>query len=360
MENFTRWLPDLWLTICYLLATALSLVMLTSISPERVPQQALMFALGFLLFVYLSHQDVAAYKTFATTAYITAVLLLFATLIFGETIRGATRWIPLGAFQLQAGELVKPLLILSFASYLEWFPPTKLKNLGIHFLLFSLPAYLIFRQPDLGTTLVVASFFAVQVFIAGLPVWIIGILALLGILGFRFSPNLLHSYQWERIKTFLDPFRDPLGSGYNVIQSIIAVGSGGLIGKGLGHGTQSHLRFLPERHTDFIFASLAEELGLIGSLLVILCLGGLLYRFLILATHTSNSLARSIFLGSFGYLAFQTFINIGMNLGITPVTGVTLPLISYGGSSILATALTLGIAAAFARQTSAPSLLEIR
>ncbi len=131
--------------------------------------------------------------------------------------------------------------------------------------------------------------------------------------------------------------------GYNVIQSIVAVGSGGILGKGLGHGTQSHLRFLPERHTDFIFASLAEELGVFGSILVLLCLGALLYRLLSLATHTRSSGSRLIYIGVFGYLAFQTFVNIGMNIGIAPVTGVTLPLISYGGSSVLSTAIMLGI-----------------
>ena len=355
-----KWLPDLWLTVCYLFASALSLVVLTSISPDRIGQQALMFALGLVVYLYLSSQDGEVYKTFAPIGYVLVQIILIATLTFGESIRGSTRWILLGGFQFQAGELSKPFLVLAFAYFLHHFPPRTLKNFGLNILLFAIPAFLIFREPDLGTTLVISSIFIIQLFVAGLPWWCLGLVASLSAFLWRYFPRLLHDYQLERLSTFFDPYRDPLGSGYNVIQSLIAVGSGGLFGKGLGHGTQSHLRFLPERHTDFIFASLTEELGLIGSLLVIICLGALFYRLLSLATHSRDALARFIYLGSFGYLAFQTFINLGMNIGIAPVTGVTLPLISYGGSSILATSITLGIASSLSRTKQRESLLEIR
>lgn len=355
-----KWLPDRWLTLFYLLAGALSLVVLTSISPERVGQQALMLAVGLILFVYLSHQDVAVYKTFAPLGYLLALVLLITTWVFGASVRGATRWIPLGSFQLQAGEFVKPLLVLSFAYFLKLFPPNSLKNILLNVIVFAIPALLIFRQPDLGTALVVSSIWASQLFVAGLSYWLIGGVVGLAAIFAKYLPRLLQDYQLKRLETFVDPFRDPLGAGYNVIQSIIAVGSGGILGKGLGHGTQSHLRFLPERHTDFIFASLAEELGIIGSLLVIFCLGGLLYRLLTLATHVSSSSSRLIYTGIFSYLFFQTFVNIGMNIGIAPVTGVTLPLISYGGSSVLATAITLGIASSCARSDRTHALIEIK
>lgn len=355
-----KWLPDLWLSICYLASATLSLVVLTSIAPTRLPQQALMFGIGLLIFLYLSAQEADVYKAFAPLTYPVAVVLLILTLLFGETIRGSTRWIPLGTFQLQPGEFAKPLLVLAFAYFLERFPPRSLKNILLNLSIFLLPTWLIFRQPDLGTALVITSIFAVQIFISGLPLWFMGVVAAASAVSFRYLPQLLHDYQLRRLATFIDPFHDPLGSGYNVIQSMIAIGSGGWFGKGLGHGTQSHLRFLPENHTDFIFASLAEELGLIGSILVIFCLSSLLYRLLYLATHTPDSSSRLIFFGVFGYLSFQTFVNIGMNLGVAPVTGVTLPLISYGGSSILATAITLGIASSLARASSAESLLEIK
>ena len=355
-----NWLPDIWLTLCYFLAGILSLVVLSSISPEHVPQQAIAFVLGLLIYLYLSHQDAAVYKTFAPVGYFFALLLLLATFVLGASVRGAVRWIPLGSFQLQAGEFAKPFLILAFAYAIDRFPPRSLKNIGINLALFAVPVFLIFRQPDLGTALVVSAIWLTQIFVSGLPFWFIGTGGLLALIFGESLPHFLHDYQLKRLETFLDPFRDPLGAGYNVIQSIIAVGSGGVFGKGLGHGTQSHLSFLPERHTDFIFASLAEELGLVGVCMVLAIIGTILYRLLHLATHSHDPVARTIYVGTFSYLAFQTFINVGMNIGIAPVTGVTLPLISYGGSSILATALALGIASSLTRAGNKETLLEIR
>lgn len=355
-----NWLPDSWLTLCYILAGSLSLVVLTSISPDRVGQQAVMLILGFVLFIYLARQEAGIYKAFAPLGYVASLVLLTLTFVLGSSVRGSTRWISLGSFQFQAGEFVKPLLVLSFAYFLKRYPPKSLKNILFNTVLFIIPTLLVFRQPDLGTALVISAIWLAQIFVSGLSYWIIGGGITLGAILIDFLPKLLHDYQLRRLETFIDPFRDPLGAGYNVIQSIIAVGSGGILGKGLGHGTQSHLRFLPERHTDFIFASLAEELGMIGALLTLFCLGSLLFHLLSLATHTQSSSSRLIYTGIFGYLAFQTFINIGMNIGVAPVTGVTLPLISYGGSSVLATALTLGIAASLARSEDRHALIEIQ
>ncbi len=355
-----KWLPDRILLTAYLLLCVLSLVVMTSISPERMLQQLMMFALGLVLFVYLARQDSAVYKTLAPFAYAAALILLLATHFFGVTTRGSTSWLGVGGLQFQPGEFAKPLLVISFALFLTHFPPKSLKNIVLNTLLFSFPVLLIFQQPDLGTALVITALWLAQVFVAGLPYWIIGAMTLFAGLSFKFLPNILHDYQLKRLETFIDPFRDPLGAGYNVIQSIIAVGSGGVLGKGLGQGTQSHLRFLPERHTDFIFASLAEELGLVGSLFVIICLGAILYRILYLATHTPSRSSQIIYLGTFSYLFFQAFVNIGMNIGIAPITGVTLPLVSYGGSSILASAATLGIASSLARADQDHHLIEIR
>ncbi len=354
-----KW-PDPWLLFSYLGCSALSLIILTSIAPSRLLQQAIMFGVGLLIFWYISSQESDVYQAFSPLAYPVSLVLLLVTLFFGDSVRGSTRWIPLGTFQLQPGEIAKPLLVLAFAYFLTHFKPSQLRTLTLNLVLFALPTFLIFRQPDLGTALVVSSMFLVQLFVSSLPLW--AILAGLGfaIVGWEFLPHILHDYQIARLTTFLDPFHDPLGAGYNVIQSMIAVGSGGIWGKGLGHGTQSHLRFLPENHTDFIFASLAEELGLIGSILVLFVLGMLLLRLIQLATHTSSHYARLVFMGSFAYLAFQTFVNIGMNLGVAPVTGVTLPLISYGGSSVLGVAITLGLASSFARTNSTGNLLEIK
>jgi rod shape determining protein RodA len=355
-----KWLPDIWITVCYLLAGTLSLVVLSSISPDHVQQQAIAFGLGFLIYLYLASQEAGVYKTFAPFGYLFALLLLLATFVLGASVRGAVRWIPIGTFQLQAGEFAKPFLILAFAYFIDRFPPRSLKNIGINLLFFVIPVFLIFKQPDLGTALIVSTIWTAQIFVAGLPFWLIASGSIFGLIFGESLPHFLHDYQLKRLETFIDPFRDPLGDGYNVIQSIVAVGSGGIFGKGLGHGTQSHLSFLPERHTDFIFASLTEELGLVGAITVIMILGSLLYRLLTLATHTRDSVARTIYIGIFSYLAFQTFINVGMNIGLAPVTGVTLPLISYGGSSVIATALTLGIAASLVRTGRRQTLLEIR
>ena len=352
--------PDAWLTLCYILSGVLSLVVLTSISPDRLSQQALMFAIGLVIYFYLSSQDIAVFKTLAPVGYLIALGMLGLTLVLGETVRGSARWIRLGTFQLQTGEFAKPLLVLAFGYFLALFPPKNIKNILLNVLVFAIPTLLIFKQPDLGTALSVSSIWLAQIFVSGISYWLIAVVGGIGVLGIRFLPRFLHDYQLRRLTTFIDPFRDPLGAGYNVIQSIIAVGSGGILGKGLGGGTQSHLRFLPERHTDFIFASLAEELGAVGSLVVILCLGGLLYRLLSLATHTISHSSRLIYMGTFGFLFFQTFINIGMNIGIAPVTGVTLPLISYGGSSIVAIAITLGIASSCARGDKVHTLIEIK
>lgn len=355
-----KWFGDSWITLFYILASSLSLVILTSISPGRLSQQALMFGIGFIILIYLARQDSVIYKSLGPVCYVIAILLLVATFVFGSSIRGSTRWIGIGTFQLQGGELAKPLLVLAFAYFMKLFPPKTLRNVLINCVLFAIPTLLIFKQPDLGTALVVSSIWVAQMFVAGLSYWYIAGVSVAGLLAIESLPKFLHDYQIKRLETFIDPFRDPLGSGYNVIQSIIAVGSGGIFGKGLGHGTQSHLSFLPERHTDFIFASLTEELGMIGSITVILVLGGLLYRLLSLLTHTRSGSSRLIYTGIFSYLAFQTFVNIGMNIGVAPVTGVTLPLLSYGGSSILATAITLGLASSCARADRIHTLIEIR
>ncbi len=351
---------DWVITITYCLLACLSLVVLTSISPERVGSQALMFIVGLVVYLYIASQEVAVYKAFAMVGYGVSLLLLVATSLLGQSIKGATRWISLGGNQIQGSELVKPLLILSFAYFLVRYPPRTFKNIAINAALFIIPTFLVFRQPDLGTALVLSTIWIAQIAVAGLPSWLFGLGGVAGIGVIGLLPKFLKSYQLSRLESFIDPYKDPLGAGYNVIQSVIAVGSGGIFGKGLGHGTQSHLRFLPERHTDFIFASLAEELGLVGSLFVISLLGTLLFRLLKAITSSISADNRLLLVGVFAYLTFQTVINIGMNIGIAPVTGVTLPLISYGGSSILATAMSLGLAASAMRDERRTESLEIQ
>lgn len=351
---------DYPLALGYLLGGVVGLVMLGSISPERLLQQALILGLGAVLFLYLSSQEAAVYRSFAPLAYLLALALLLTTVIWTSLTRGTTSWLDLGFFRFQPSEFAKPLLMLSFAYFLERYPPRNFRNFLFNFLLFALPTLLIFLQPDLGTALVVSAIWILQLFVAGLPWGYVVSLLLLALALLPTLPLFLRDYQLARLTTFLHPEADPLGSGYNVIQSMIAVGSGGFWGKGLGHGTQSHLRFLPERHTDFAFASLAEELGLLGSLMILSLVALFIFRHLHALTHAESKSSRYYLAGALAYFAFQSLVNIGMNSGVAPVTGITLPLISYGGSSILATAIILGLSSSVIGGHGRERLLEIR
>lgn len=336
------------------------MVMLGSVSPDRLPQQAIILSIGFFLLLYLSKQEDNVYKSFAMIGYLGSLIVLILTILFASTTRGTLSWLDVAGFRFQPSELTKPFLILSFAYILDRFPPKSLINITINILTFVVPAILIMLQPDLGTTLVITAIWLAQIFISGIP-WRylgLGVLATLVLLPTVYGN--LHDYQVKRLTTFLDPFADPLGSGYNVIQSMIAVGSGGILGKGLGQGTQSHLRFLPERHTDFAFASIAEELGLLGSLAMLGVVGIFIFRLLHVVTQAESRQNRAILVGSLAYFTFQSLVNIGMNIGVAPVTGITLPLISYGGSSILSTAIVLGLSSSIISGAKHRRLLEIR
>lgn len=347
------------LTVSVLLSIT-SLVVIFSIAPNRLPQQATYIFIGFLLYLYLSRQDTALLSNLAPSIYILSILALIAVFIFGADIRGSSRWIEVFNIQFQISEFTKPLLIVAFAEFISKWKPDSLGNIFKNFVLFIVPTVLIFIEPDLGTALVYLVFWFTMLFIGGLNKLAIISAVLLATLLIVLSPYYLQDYQLERLQTFTNPYNDPLGSGYNVIQSMIAIGSGEYFGRGLGKGTQSHLQFLPEKHTDFIFASLAEEFGFFGSIAVIIL-------YIILLTHLLNSalLIRSkrerlIVLAVFAYIFFQAFLNIGMNLGIAPVTGVTLPLLSSGGSSVLATFISLALASSIISKIKSRASIEIR
>jgi len=227
-------------------------------------------------------------------------------------------------------------------------------------MLIALPVFLIFRQPDLGSSLVLIFVWLGMMFVAGVPIRYFAIGAVVSAIFLPIGWHFLATYQKSRLTTFIDPLSDPLKSGYHLMQSIVAVGSGGLWGRGLGQGTQSQLRFLPESHTDFIFASLAEELGLVGSLLLLVLLACLLSRILRVSPQAVDKYGELISAGVFFMIAFQAFINIGMNIGLVPITGITLPLISFGGSSLLSTLLSLGLVASISNKTSKTFPFEIR
>ena len=336
------------------------LVMIWSLTPLLFPQQLLFCVVGFVFFFTFSRIDFRVFQSLSKFLYLGSILFLISTFVFGEVTRGSTRWIQIGNFTIQPSELVKPFLVLFFASLFADQEETKRSFLvkGLIFLFF--PLFFVFKQPDLGSTLVIFMLFVGMVIGLGLArrqIISIAAASLLIVPTFWF---FLKDYQRNRILSFLDPYLDPLGSGYNLIQAVITVGSGQIFGRGLGRGTQSHLFFLPERHTDFIFASFSEEFGFVGAAVLIVLYFIILYRILTIAKNSSSLFGSFIAIGVFSMLSFQIFVNIGMNLGILPITGITLPLVSYGGSSILATMISLGLVEAVANFRKSDDTLEIR
>jgi rod shape determining protein RodA len=282
---------------------------------------------------------------FAPPAYILGTVLLVGVALFGVVVNGSRRWLELGITRIQPSELMRLAMPLMLAWYFHMRQEVlKPRDFAIAALLLVVPVGLIARQPDLGTALLISASGFYVLFLAGLH-WKV-IAAAAAVFG-AFLPvawnYLLHDYQRERVMTLIDPTSDPLGAGYHIIQSTIAVGSGGVLGKGWLEGTQAHLDFLPERSTDFIFAVYAEEFGLIGNLFLLLLYGAIIWRGLTLAASVSSLfgrlLAGALVLNFFTY----AFVNMGMVSGILPVVGVPLPLVSYGGTSMVSVLLGFGI-----------------
>ena len=304
------------------------------------------FALGVSVMVVLTFCDIKFFLRYAYYFYFATLFLLIVVEIAGHTGMGATRWINLGFMKLQPSELMKIALVLALAKY---FHSTTLQNIetvrGIiqPIMMASVPAILIMMQPDLGTALMLLFTTGVILFVVGVQLWKFVIVGAGALVLLPIAWHFLHDYQQKRVLTFLNPERDPLGAGYHIMQSKIALGSGGVFGKGFLHGTQSHLNFLPEKHTDFIFTMLSEEFGIIGAILV------LFINFLILMYSYSFALRTTSYFGKLVIIGLTTnyflyiFINIAMVLGLLPVVGVPLPLISYGGTVILSVMASFGI-----------------
>lgn len=334
-----------WITLFLLVAIAsFGLFLLLTIRQQYFFQQFGFVVLGISLALVVSRIDGVALRYLGPYFYVGSVLFLILTYISPE-IRGASRWIDIGFTQLQPSELVKPFFLLSFASFMADRPPRSFLNVPLHIVLFLIPFFLIFKQPDLGTALVYTSFWSMMMFAGGVS---LGILLLVCIMGTVVTPVIWHflaPFQKLRITSFLNPSFDPKGAGYNAFQAMIAVGSGQLFGRGLGRGTQSHLRFLPEFHTDFIFATLIEELGFLGGMMLYSLYGVLLWRIIrpFLKLEPADNMYYFFSIGLFGMLLTQIVVNTGMNMGIIPITGITLPLVSYGGSSLMSICVSFGI-----------------
>ncbi|BBB25018.1 rod shape-determining protein RodA [Amphritea japonica] len=335
--SYTR--LDAWLLLLILVLCGYGLLILYSASGGDmgyVVRQAIRMAAGFAVMIVLAQMRPQLFARWAPALYVISIGLLLAVLLFGVGAKGAQRWLALPGFRFQPSEIVKLVLPIMIACYLASRPlPPSFRHIIISLVLIFMPVVLIMKQPDLGTSLLIAASGVFVLLLSGIY-WryIFGALAVASA-GLPGLWMVMKDYQKQRVLTFLDPESDPLGSGWNIIQSKAAIGSGGLDGKGWMQGTQSQLDFLPESHTDFIIAVLAEEMGMIGVLVLLLIYLLIIARGLVIAAKAQDSFGRlvagSVTLTFFVYV----FVNIGMVSGLLPVVGVPLPLVSYGGTSIV-------------------------
>lgn len=343
MGRYHRY-SDLTTIVLLFLIVSSGLFILLTINMPLFWQQLFYAVVAGILFLFISRMDRVFLTWFAPFGYIGSVLLILSSYL-GPSIRGATRWIIVGPLQIQPSELVKPLLLLVFALFITKYPPKKFSTILFHTVIFLIPFFFVLKQPDLGTSIVYTFMWISMMVMGGLP-----LTALLSAVALfvAFLPLVWHTlipYQKSRILTFINPLIDPRGAGYNALQAMITVGSGQLFGRGLGLGTQSHLRFLPEYYTDFMFATLVEELGFIGGAMLLIFYGLLLWRIMkpLLYGRITERFPVIYSIGLFNMLLTQITVNSGMNMGVIPITGITLPLVSYGGSSLLSIAISFGI-----------------
>jgi rod shape determining protein RodA len=313
-------------------------------------KHVLTIAIGVALGVMTASFDYRALRAYAPIVYVASLVGLVAVLALGSSRNGAQAWIALPAgFTLQPSELAKVALVVSLAMLLAERKDAEREpgnvDIVLALVVAAIPMALIMLQPDLGTTAVMAAIVLGVLAVAGVSTrWMAGLIAL-GIAGvtLAITSGFLSTYQVDRLKAFTDPQLDPQGFGYNINQSLITVGSGGLTGQGLFHGTQTNGLFVPEQQTDFVFTVAGEELGFVGSALLVILVGLVLWRGLRIAARADDMFGRLVAVGIVCWFTFQAFENIGMTLGIMPVTGVPLPLISYGGSSMFANLMAIGL-----------------
>jgi len=304
----------------------------------NVKKQLFAITVGLVFFFFVTVSNYQLLRNYSLVLYLFGVTLLLAVLFFGQSIRGATGWFDFGFVSFQPVEFMKVGLIIALATYFSTQArrPLRTKELLMSGAITAVPVGLVLLQPDLGSASILMGTWFFMALFAGMRMRHVAVFSFVGIAMSIFSWFFLFAeYQKARIVTFLDPTFDPLGQGYNVAQAIIAIGSGGLIGSGLGFGTQSHLKFLPESQTDFIFAVIAEELGFVGVTLLLTAFGLLFYRHMRLASRSSDDFTALLILGVTCVFFLQFLVNVGMNLGLFPVTGIGLPFVSYGGSSMI-------------------------
>ncbi|KAA9010408.1 rod shape-determining protein RodA [Histidinibacterium aquaticum] len=356
--GFRKLLYINWPLVLLLAAVAATgVLMLTSVAGGETARwaepQLKRFGLGLVLMLGVAMVPLWFWRNMAGVAYASGLFLVILVEFVGVEVNGSVRWINLGFMQLQPSELMKVALVLALAAYYDWLPVTKSSRplwLIPPLALILLPTFLVLRQPDLGTALLLLTGGGTMMFLAGVhwayfaTIIAAGVGTVVAVFESRGTPwQILADYQYRRIDTFIDPENDPLGAGYHITQAKIALGSGGLTGKGFMQGTQSRLNFLPEKHTDFIFNTLAEEFGFVGGM-TLLTLYGLIIFFCVASAlqHTSR-FATLLVLGVAMTFFLYFAVNMAMVMGLAPVVGVPLPLVSYGGSAMLVLMLAFGL-----------------
>lgn len=323
-----------------------------SLSPWAEPQMK-RFGLGMAAMFFVAFVPIWFWRNMAAVAYLASLVLLLLVEFVGTVGMGAQRWIDLGFIMLQPSEVTKVALVMLLAAYYDWLPVNKVSHPGfvaIPVAIILLPTFLVLKQPDLGTSLLLMMGGAIVMFAAGVHwayfavVFAIGAGLVGGVFASRGTPwQFLQDYQYRRIDTFLDPSSDPLGAGYHITQSKIALGSGGWTGRGFMQGTQSRLNFLPEKHTDFIFTTLAEEFGFIGGFSLLTLYGLILVFCLFSAFNTKDRFSSLLIIGIAATFFLFFALNMSMVMGLAPVVGVPLPLVSYGGSAMLVLLAAFGL-----------------
>ena len=324
-------------------------------------KQAMVFLFFLTVAIILSTVKESTLKALTFPGYAIIVLMLFGVEALGLVKKGAQRWLELGPIRLQPSEFMKPAIVLTLARFYELLPAGEIRKwraVWPALLLLGVPAGLILVQPDLGTCLMVVFCGITVMFLAGLPIWyFIGSgIALAAAMPIVFA--LMHEYQRKRVLIFLDPESDPLGAGYHISQSKIAIGSGGIFGKGFLNGSQSHLDYLPEGHTDFVFASLVEEWGMAGGVILIIAFGLVIRWGMKVSRGAPTRFGQLTAAGLSGVIFFYVSINLLMVMGLAPVVGVPLPLVSFGGSAVMTVMICIGILMSLERQQRSQSRLS--
>jgi rod shape determining protein RodA len=359
MHKFSLNRIDFSILLPSLAAVFLGMALFYSIDTQIFRQQFFAFVVGIFVYVVFLNIDYRIFGAFPKYLYIFMIAALSVIFIIGIEARGAVRWVDIFGIRIQFSEVIKPFFIIFMAYFLAKDESRGFGKFAMALALLAPIFFLTLNQPDLGNAMI---FFLVLIFMlisAGFPLrYFLGF----GVAGLALFPlifSLLHDYQKTRLLTFINPTSDPFGSSYNAVQSLISIGSGGGMGKGIGEGTQTVVKFLPERHTDFVFATISESLGMLGAFLLLSLYALLLWKLYRLSLTVNDEFTRLMVLGFYFVFISHIFLNIGMNLGIVPIVGITLPLVSYGGSSLITFFLIIGIVSSIAFEFKKRTTLEI-